>query len=244
MALDAYRTATLALLNDPTNTIYPLSQIDSNINLARVQVAEDAECIRQLPTLDTVAGQRSYSWGAAVFAAPAATTGIGGILNIRDISRQIPVGNGGSVKLFGRPWEWFAAFKMQSALNFQAIPTRWATFQPGSNGVFYVDPIPDAGYTLNLDAVCFPIPLVDDTTVEAVPDPWTTAVPYFAAYLSYLDQMRTADADAMYQRYWLYARRGTQVTTPSQLPDNFPGGMGAERAMGRKIIGSPAERSR
>jgi hypothetical protein len=240
--LAQYEAATLRLLND-TNppTLYSQSQIDANINNGRVQIAGDAECIRRLPSLNTVATQRAYNWSGVSFAAG---TGVGGILNVRDIGRQIPV-IGGFVKLFGRSWEWLNTFYIQKPVPNVGIPTRWATFQPGDSGVFYVDPIPDGVYTLQLDTVCFPIPLTGaGGEVDAVLFPWSDAVPYYAAYLSFLDQMRTADADSMFTRYRLFALRGTQLTTPTQLPDNFPGGSGAQQAMGRSLVGGPAEQRR
>jgi hypothetical protein len=237
--LSDYEAATLALLND-TNppTLYSLPQIIRNINSARVQVAGDGECIRQLASINTVATQRGYVFVNAVFFAPSSTSGVGGILNIRDVGRSAPPS-----KLYGHTWEWLYSFRIQQAPSTTGPPTDWATYQSGDNGTFYLDPIPDAVYALQLDTVCFPIPLVDDTTVEALPYPWTDAVPYFTAYLSFLDQMRTADADAMFARYRLFARRGTELTTPTRLPDNFPGGAGAQQAMGRGLVGGPPERA-
>ena len=241
--LAQYEASTLALLND-TNppTLYSLAQIDTNINNGRAQVAGDAECIRQLVPVNTTANSRTVTWAGVSFAAG---TGIAGILNVRDVGRQI-LATGGFVKLWPHAWEWLNAFKIQMALPNTGIPTDWAPFQPGEAvGVFYVDPIPDGIYPLQLDAVCSPNQLIGaGGEVDAVPYPWADAVPYWAAYLSFLDQMRTADADAMFAKYRLFARRGTQLTTPTQLPDNFPGGAGAQQAMDRGLVGGPAEQAR
>jgi hypothetical protein len=37
------------------------------------------------------------------------------------------------------------------------------------------------------DCMCLPMDLASDLDVEAVPDPWTDAVPYWAAHLAYLE---------------------------------------------------------
>jgi hypothetical protein len=48
-------------------------------------------------------------------------------------------------------------------------------------------PIPNQTYQLEIDCICLPSDLVSDQDYEAIPDPWTDAVPYFAAHLAYLE---------------------------------------------------------
>lgn len=242
-ALSTYQTLTRSLVDDPAGSasLYSDTEVLTAINLARVQLAGDAECLRQPATIPTVVGQRAYAFTSAVFiAAPTVPPGLAGILSVRSIGRQLA---SGIVKVYGLTWERFNTFHVMTAVSIPGIPTRWATLQPGISGTFWVDPIPDGVYTLQLDPVCYPEALVDDNTPEALPYPWTDSVPYWAAYQLYLWKQREADATAMFQLYRLFALRGTQLTTPSQLADNFAGGAQAIQAMHRSLIGGPPEQT-
>lgn len=246
-ALATYQVLTLDLVDDPNNAVYSTTQVTQAINLARTQLAGDAECLRQMAVIKTVGNQQSYAWVNATFVGfPDITPGLGGILSVRSIARQLPV-SGGLVKLYGLQWERFYSYHAMMAAPSQTggIPTRWATYQPGVGGIFWVHPNPDGAYPLQLDPVCYPLPLAaDDSTVEALPYPWTDAIPYWAAYQLYLWKQREADAQEMFKLYRLFALRGTQLTTPSQLPDNYPGGAQAAQASARSLIGGPAEARR
>ena len=104
-------------------------------------------------------------------------------------------------------------------------PTTWAQYADGINGTFFVSPTPDQNYTVNADTICYPVNLVNDQTVEAIPPEWTTAIPYYAAYLALLTFQsadKSAEAEKMYQFYQLFLQRGRQIATPDVLPLNYP----------------------
>ena len=63
-----------------------------------------------------------------------------------------------------------------------------------------------------------PIDLVNDSTVEAIPEYWQTSVPYYAAYLAYLSAQngaRQADAQNMHDRYMHHVERARKYANPS-----------------------------
>jgi hypothetical protein len=65
---------------------------------------------------------------------------------------------------------------------------------------------------------------VDDTTVEAIPELWADAIPYFAAYLALLSAQsaqRQGDANRMFERYTEFVNRARAASTPSILPGNY-----------------------
>jgi hypothetical protein len=81
--------------------------------------------------------------------------------------------------------------------TYQALVRLWAqqwTYTPcicaqygqGVNGSFYVYPIPSQQFQMEWDCYCLPQDLITDQSVEAIPDPWTDAVAYWAAHLCYL----------------------------------------------------------
>jgi len=81
----------------------------------------------------------------------------------------------------------------------------WCCHTSINGGSFYVSPLPDDVYQLNCNSVCYPISLIDDTTVEALPYFWTDAVPFFAAYFALMSAQtnaRMADAAQMYKGHY------------------------------------------
>jgi hypothetical protein len=70
--------------------------------------------------------------------------------------------------------------------NFLYTPFWFAQYGQGTAGSFYIYPVPDQTYPMELDTLVLPMDLVDDSTPELIPDPWTAAVPFYAAYLALL----------------------------------------------------------
>lgn len=218
------------LQNPPAPTsLYTTADIDSYINVARGQLAGEGACIRYMATIPTVAGQNVYNF-SSINTGVAATTGIQGIINIR----QMLVGLGtGQVYVKSRPWEWFLQYHLNNPVPQQGQPAVWSQFgqgaAPGSTGSgfggsFYVDPAPDQVYTLYLDCVCYPIALADDTTVEAIPYLWTDAVPFFAAaYALWSSQTnaRMDDAERYYNDYLKFLNRARSAANPEVLRHEY-----------------------
>ncbi|MDE2105452.1 MAG: hypothetical protein KGL39_49955, partial [Patescibacteria group bacterium] len=133
-----------------------------------------------------------------------------------------------------RPFEWFTFYRLNNPVPQQGAPNEWSQYGQGSapqpslqtsGGSIYVDPVPDAAYSLQLDCACYPITLALDTDPEAIPYLWTDAVAYFAAYLALLSaqaQARQADANRMYERYVEFVNRARRFSTSSVLPGIYP----------------------
>jgi len=64
-------------------------------------------------------------------------------------------------------------------------------------------------------------PLVDDTTPEAIPQLWQDAVPFYAAWLGFMQIQRQPDADGMMKRFEEMMSRARRAGTSDVLPDNF-----------------------
>ncbi len=232
--LTQYETLTRALLQAPSSPIalIPTATLDSYINIARNQVAADAECIRVPGVLVLASSDQVYGFGE--IAVPAGM-GVGAVITVR--SAKI-----GSQPIDIRPWEWFAQYHLGSGLA--GKPIRAAQQGQGVSGTLYFDPTPNSGFTVALDVVCLPIPLVNDGTPEAIPQLWTDAVPFYAAWLGMLSAQRAPDAEMMMARYRELVMRGRQLATPSQLPDNLPGGMGTKSAGGHRTLAGQQEQQR
>jgi hypothetical protein len=233
MALTAYETLTAALLQAPSSPI-PLiatGTLDSYINIARNQVAAEAECIRVPATLALVNGTQNYNF-SAISVSGAPTNGIGSVITVR--SMRI-----GGQPLDIRSWEWFSQYYLGDGQA--GTPVRVSQQGQSLLGTLWFDPTPNAAATASLDVVCLPIALVSDGTTEAIPPLWTDAIPFYAAWLAMQSLQRQADAEMMLRRYASLVRRGRQFATPTELPDNLPGGSGAAAAASRQILSQPAE---
>ena len=217
--LAQYQTRTAQLLQNPAapTTLYATSDLTSFINQARMQLAGEAACVRIQGTLALAQGQQVYPFSSIVLG----NSAVGGIFNI--MTMWLAIG-GGLVWVRPRPFPWFSLYELNNPVPVQAQPTIWSQYAQGETGSLYVSNVPDTSYTATLDCVCVPIPLVDDTTVEAIPFPFTDAVAYFAAYLALLGAQtgaREAEANRMFQRYQEFYNRARRFSTPEILPNIY-----------------------
>ncbi len=213
--LTSYLAQTRSLLQLPgtqSTSLYSDADLTRFINTSRGQVAGEGECIRVVGTISTVVGQRPYRF-QDVNVGVAAATGVQGVINIGSMSYAIA---SGELWMTPRPWPWFTLYELNTAVPQSGPPKTWAQFGQGAapsgvaltsinGGSFYVSPLPDDVYQLNCNSVCYPIPLVDDTTAEALPYLWTDAVPFFAAYFALMSAQtnaRMADAAQMYKGHY------------------------------------------
>lgn len=111
-----------------------------------------------------------------------------------------------------------ALIRKYAGNTYQYVPTFGAQFGQGASGSLYLYPPPSQTYQMEWDCGCLPQDLLDDQSVEIIPDPWTDAVPYFAAHLCYLE-LQNGNAARMYDdlfnqrmlRFGGYARPGRAI---------------------------------
>jgi len=105
-------------------------------------------------------------------------------------------------------------------IQYTFVPGVVSQFGQGASGSLYMYPIPGAAYQMEWDCFCLPVDLTDDSTIEALPSPWTDCIPYFAAHLAYLELQNLNAAAAYLKRYEeLVSRystyvRNTRMTNP------------------------------
>lgn len=211
-ALQAQTRSLLQLPGAQSTSLYTDSDLTRWINIARGQVAGEGECLQVIGTISTVVGQRAYRFQDINVGAPA-TTGVQAVINVGSMSYAT---GSGEVWMPPRPWPWFTLYELNDAAQVPGPPRTWAQFGQGAapsgaantsinGGTFSISPIPDDIYQLNCNSACYPIPLVDDTTVEALPYYWTDAVPFFAAYFALMSAQtnaRMAEAAQMYKGHY------------------------------------------
>lgn len=104
--------------------------------------------------------------------------------------------------------------------QYRYVPTAACQFGQGVNGSLYLYPVPSDKFAMEWDCFCLPQDLDDDQDYEAIPPPWTDAVPLFAAHLAYMGMQNLNSAqylldlyDNFVHRYSAYARPG-RATNP------------------------------
>lgn len=233
--LNAYLTATRNLLQLPAApaSLYDDSTLTTYINTARAQVAGEGECIRSLGTLATVAGQNVYQFSAFNLG-NSATTGIAGAIHVRSLAYSLGTGQ---KWITPRGWEWFNFYVLNDPVANQQSnwgePHVWAQYGQGAvppagttigqGGSFYIN-YPSDAFNLIADCVCYPIPLTNDSQIEALPFMWTDAVPFFAAYyalLSSQQQARLADALRYFGEYEKFLKRARESSNPAVLRSQY-----------------------
>ena len=225
--LTQYETLTQALLQAPSSPIplIPTATLDTYINQSRLQVAAQGRCIRAYATLPLVAGQRVYPF-SAVTGLP---SGVADIYHIRQAWLQIP-GTTGQVKMYSREFEWFGQYALNDPVPPQGFPTMWSQFGQGEDGSIFVDPIPGIAFTMQVDALGVPVTLVDDSTPEAIPDIWTLAVPFYAAWWGFQSAQRQSDADMVMKRFQEQMGLARSAANPDILPEIWSQAPDAEQA--------------
>ena len=215
--LNAYITQVQQLLNNPnaTSALYSTTNLTNFINMARGQLAGETECIRVLGSLALSSSQQVYPFSSITLSS---VSGIAGVFNVRGISWAA---SSTPTYLTPRPFPYFMAYYLNNSGISNGPPMEYSQYAQGEGGSLYFNPTPDASYTVYPDCVCVPIALVDDTTVEAIPYPYTDAVQYFAAYLAYTSAQRSQDAATMFQLYKLFAGRARQMSNGEVFPEQY-----------------------
>jgi hypothetical protein len=236
VALDAYIAQVQSLLNDFGAVEYTTANLTIYINDARVQVAGASESIRFIGQATLALGAQTLGLGAIGIAS--APSGTEGAISVR--KGNVFTAANGWQEIVNLEWERFFSFWLNGPnATATGTPQVFSQLMPGIGGQIWLSPIPSAALSGQFDCAGYPEALASDTTPEALPQPWTESVQYYAAYLALLNAQRYADADSMLARYDLFQTRATQMTTPTALPGQHPGYGGAARAGAARPITAP-----
>lgn len=215
--LTSYQQQTQRLLNDAANRFFNTDDLTVYINLAREDVARQTQCLRANATLSTVVGMQSYPIAGLT---PPLGTALLSPLNVRNLRNLV---QGIYRRMEPRPWEWFSNYYLDGFNSVSVGPPKvWTQQTQGASGIVWVWPTPDAIYPIISDCVWFPIALADDSTPEAIPEPWQEVIPYFAAYIALVQAQRLGDAQTLYTLYGKFTQSARLGVTPSWMSANYP----------------------
>lgn len=233
--LNTYLTLTRGLLQLPNapQTLYTDANLTTYINVARGQLAGEGHCIRRIGVLNTAISQVSYNFSSIVSTVEgdglSADPAVAGIIHVRDCFYQVA---SGWAWMRPRDFPWYRLYHFNNPVPQPGAPTLWAQHGQGSSGAgaitgvgggtissgsLWIDPAPDLIYALNMDVVCYPAALAQDSDPEALPYLWTDAVPYYAAYMALLSAQtseRMQAGERYFQIYQQFVQRARQAATP------------------------------
>ena len=193
-ALDTYNARTRRLLTDADKQFWSDFVLNDCINQARVRVASDTKCLRQLITninlptgqevyniIDTVNGGTPPNLGPYVIEVIAATV-LWGNMRIRLQNRSFT--------------EQDAKLRI-----FQSYITRPGSIAKMGANLIYFDPVPDHDYLSDWDVVIVPAPLERDTDPEPLAIVYQTCVPYYAAHIAKYNEQSLTESSIFFTKY-------------------------------------------
>jgi hypothetical protein len=190
VGLTTYQTQVQRLLHDPNANFWTLAELTDYINEARNRVAQDTKCLRQLVTgLTLPQGVESYNPQVLI---PAPT----GALVIDVMAITVYWGNTRR-KLYYKPFTQFdATYRYWNQL--QTIPEAYSRMSPT---VVFIGPTPDQAYVSDWEVAVNPTALIDNTTVDQIPIPFTEPVQYYAAYKAKWKEQSMGEAQMFLKEY-------------------------------------------
>jgi hypothetical protein len=151
-------------------------------------------------TFQTIAGQERYSFGYANAYALAQNAHIKGIINVDNVSVNWGGASGSSGNrpmLSWLPWDEFQAYCRAWAVGVTSFPFVWSQFGDGERGQVWLFPIPNQALEMQWQTDCAPKDIFSNDDYEALPDPFTTYVPFYAAHLAALNSQRYGQAQIL-----------------------------------------------
>ena len=204
--LSGYITECRRLLHDANANFYSNPELTDYINQARQRLVRDTGCLRTYQTSATVTNQEVYTFASLPNAAFTMD-----ILNINIIwgNSRIP--------LRYMPWTQFNA-ELRFWQNYYGRPIAFSMYGPTS---FYISPVPDQVYVMELDTVILPTPLVTDAQVDEIPDPWTAPVAFYACYKAKFKEQSYGEAEIFKQEYTRQAQSVLATTHTRRMPSPY-----------------------
>jgi hypothetical protein len=123
--------------------------------------------------------------------------------------------------LLNYPWSMYQSLVRSYPQQYFYVPTVMAQYGQGAGGSMYLYPLPNALYQWEVDCLCLPSELEDDEDFEALPEPWTDAVPFYAAWLSFLEIQNFNSARAMFDMYKEVTSRYSSGARPRLLVNPY-----------------------
>lgn len=119
--------------------------------------------------------------------------------------------------LLYKPWTQFNA-ELRYWQNYVGQPVCFSVY--GQQQI-YISPIPDQVYTLEIDTVYLPAPLVNLSDVDVINDPFWRPVAYWAAYKAKYKEQSYGEAEIFQQQYVKHVQSAQTTTFTRRMPNPY-----------------------
>ena len=247
MLLSDYLNDSAVMLHDSLSLFTPPYQLTRWVNQARDQVAMDTGCIRTVVTgqspfgaqaqagvavpggaiagiapvskFYTTPGQEVYPFAYANQTAIAQNRGTRGVCDVNNVA----ISWGGAVRPVQNwmPWDQLQAYARSYNVGVFSYPFCWATSGTGLGNKLWVWPAPSVASEMEWDCTMMPAPLFSNDDYDAIPDPFFSAVKYWAANLAFLASARNGQAEDMRQQYRMQIGTVAGAMDRGRVPDYY-----------------------
>jgi hypothetical protein len=201
-----YITECRRLLHDANGAFYSDSELTDDINIARRRLVRDTGCLRTIQMANTVTNQETYNFTAL----PNGNSTVD-ILNINLYwgNTRIPMNY--------LPWTDFNA-KLRFWQNYIGRPIAFSLY---GQTTFYISPVPDQVYVMELDTVIAPTDLVNNADVDQIPIEFTGPVAFYACHQAKYKEQAYGESEIFKQEYIKKAQNVLATTYTRRMPSPY-----------------------
>lgn len=166
-AYSDYLTQVRRLLHDANGQFWSDSELNDYVNEGRKRTVKLTGCYRQLQSFTTgTTGSFNFS-----------SFGITPVIDV--VNCTVQWGNS-RPPISYMPWTRFSV-RMRYWTSYVGRPAAWSVY---AYNKIYFGPVPDQNYTAEADTVVQPPAIVDGSSVEVIPEAFTSCPQYWAAHLA------------------------------------------------------------
>jgi len=204
--LQTYITQCRRLLHDANANFWSDSELTDYINAARERLVRDTGCLRTIQTVNTVTNQEVYQFSALP----------SGIQTMDILNINLYWGNT-RIPLRYLPWTQFNA-ELRFWQNYIGRPIAFTVY---GQQAFYLAPVPDQVYAMELDTIILPTALVNATDVDPIISPWTDPVAYYACHTAKFKEQSYGEAEIFLNQYKAKAMSVINTSFTRRMPDPY-----------------------
>ena len=204
--LQTYITQCRRLLHDANANFWSDSELTDYINAARERLVRDTGCLRTIQTVNTVTNQEVYQFSALP----------SGIQTMDILNINLYWGNT-RIPLRYLPWTQFNA-ELRFWQNYYGRPIAFTVYGQQS---FYLAPVPDQVYAMELDTIILPTALVNTSDVDAIISPWTDPVAYYACHTAKFKEQSYGEAEIFLNQYKAKAMSVINTSFTRRMPNPY-----------------------
>jgi hypothetical protein len=204
--LSSYITQCRRLLHDANANFWTDDELTDYINSGRERLVRDTGCLRTIQTENTVANQEVYPFSDLP----------SGIQTMDILNINLIWGNT-RIPLRYMPWTQFNS-ELRFWQNYSGRPIAFSIFGQQS---FYLGPVPDQVYQMELDTIILPVALTSSSGTDPIISPWTDPVPYYACHLAKFKEQSYGESEIFLNQYKAKALSVINTSFTRRMPDPY-----------------------